>query len=664
MLEEYDFTEEQAEALANIDLPSGYGSLSLKAITKLLPHLEQGLVYMAEDDSNSALHAAGYLRRDQLQRRIFDKLPEPGRQKDCPIGDIPNPVVKRALSQLRKVVNSIIREYGKPDEIHLEMAREVQLGKKRRVERTKQMRQREEARNGAADEIRKRGLRVTGDAIDRYLFWIEQNGDCIYCGKKISQVQLFTGEVDIDHILPISLSHDNSKSNRLVCHRHCNHEKGQSTIHDWLAASDPERYDEICTRAHMLLRDGIIPYAKYRKIIRKSVDSDEFLSRQLVDTGYITRAASEYLRCLFGEAHKVLGLKGQYTATLRRMWGLGNIIAELPDSPAWQEQNKLRDGEKNRADHRHHTLDAIVLALTDRRRLQKLTAFLAAKQQGRATEAFDLPWATFRSDVKDALEPIKVSLQVQRSIRGALHEDTLYGQFKDDSGNVVEGRFVVRKPLADLTANEIEKILDKTIRNIVIAKLDKAGIEAGRGKKPDVKLMKEILANIAMPSGVPINKVRVYKEDATIEPIRIGKPGQSWVKPGNTHHHCIFEWIDKKGKNRRRKISITMLEAARRRKLDEPIIQRTAPTDHPNIPADARFVMSLAHNEIVLANVKGQDKLLVFTTSPATSQQLYFVEHTDARRSGDKRKLSFTPNTLNARKVTVDPIGRIRWAND
>ena len=664
LVEEYGFTTEQAEALVDVDLPSGYGNLSLKAIRKLLPHLEQGLVYMAEDDSNSALHAAGYLRRDQLQRRIFDRLPEPGRQKDCPIGDIPNPVVKRALNQLRKIVNSIIREYGKPDEIHMEMAREVQLGKKRRVERIRYMRQREETRNVAADEIRKRGLRVTGDAIDRYLFWIEQGGDCIYCGKKISQVQLFTGEVDIDHILPISLSHDNSKSNRVVCHRHCNHEKGQGTIHEWLAASDPERYDEICNRAHRLLREGTIPYAKYRKIIRKSVDSDEFLSRQLVDTGYITRASIEYLRCLFGEPHKVLGLKGQYTATLRRMWGLGDVIAELPDSPAWQEQNKLRDGEKNRADHRHHALDAIILALTDRKRLQKLTAFLAAKEQGRDIEAFDPPWPTFRNDVKGALEPISVSHQVQRGIRGALHEDTLYGQFRDDRGNIIDGRFVVRKPVVDLTANEIERILDKTIRSIITAKLTDAGIETGRGKKTDNKTMKETLSNIAMPSGVPVNKVRLYKEDATIQPIRIGKPGQAWVKPGNTHHHCIFEWTDKKGKTKRHKISITMLEAIRRKKADEPIIQHTAPTDRSDIPADARFVMSLAHNEMVIGNVDGQEKLLVFVTSPATTQQLFFVEHTDARRSKEKKKCSFTPNTLDARKVTVDPIGRIRWAND
>ena len=664
LIDEYEFTPEQAKTLSEVDLATGYGNLSLKAIRKLLPHLEQGLVYMALDESNSAMNAAGYFRRDQLQKRIFDKLPLPERMTDCPLGDIPNPVVKRALNQLRKVVNSIIKEYGKPDEIHMEMARNMQLGKKRRKEMSWDMRQREQARNGAADEIRKRNLRVTGDAIDRYLFWIEQNGDCIYCNKKISQNQLFGGEVDVDHILPISLSHDNSKSNRVVCHRKCNHDKGQNTIHEWLAASDPERYGAICERANRLMRDGILPYHKYRKIIRESVDSEEFLSRQLVDTGYIARAAGEYLRCLFGEPHKVLGLKGRHTANLRRMWGLGDVISELPDSPAWHEQNKLRNGEKNRADHRHHALDAIVLALTDRKRLQKLTAYMAAKAQGRDPEAFDPPWETFRNDVKNALEPIKVSHQVQRGIRGSLHEDTLYGPCKDDRGNIIEGKFVVRKPLADVSVEGVGNILDKTVKAIVLNKLSEAGIETGRGNKPDAKLMKEVLSGMTMPSGVPIRKVRVYKEDATIQPIRIGKPGQAWVKPGNTHHHCIFQWTDKKGKIKRYKISITMLEALSRKKACLPIIQRTPPPNHPNIPDDARFVMSLAHNEMVLANVDGQERLLVFVTSPSTEQKLSFVEHTDARASKGRKLVNSSANKLNARKVTVDPIGRIRWAND
>src|SRR5690606_15624190 len=116
-----------------------------------------GLVYQsASDPEQSALHAAGYLRRDELQRRLFDRLPDPRRVRlrDCAIGDIPNPIVKRAIVELRKVVNAILREYGKPDAIHVEMARSVQLGKTARDEYNRRIREREAERDRAATEIR------------------------------------------------------------------------------------------------------------------------------------------------------------------------------------------------------------------------------------------------------------------------------------------------------------------------------------------------------------------------------------------------------------------------------------------------------------------------------------------------------------------------------
>jgi len=128
---EWGMSPKQADAMLGVDFPAGYGNLSLMALERLLPHLEQGLVYMAEDETNSALHAAGYLRRDQLKRQISDKLPDPRQIRDCPIGDIPNPVVKRTLTEVRRVVNAIIREHGLPDAVHIEMARDVQQGRKK-----------------------------------------------------------------------------------------------------------------------------------------------------------------------------------------------------------------------------------------------------------------------------------------------------------------------------------------------------------------------------------------------------------------------------------------------------------------------------------------------------------------------------------------------------
>ena len=102
-----------------------------------------------------------------------------------------------------------------------------------------------------------------------------------------------------------------------------------------------------------------------------------------------------------------------------------------------------------------------------------------------------------------------------------------------------------------------------------------------------------------------------------------------------------------------------MLEATNRIKCREPVIKRT----HPDRP-DARFVMSLSRGEMVLANWKGQEILLTFKTAASTQGQIYFAEHADARRSSEQKKFVANASTLDARKVTVDPLGRVRWAND
>ncbi len=669
LVETFEFTPEEADALLCVELPAGYGGLSLMAIRKLLPHLEAGLPYMANDAENSALHAAGYLRRDQLRRRIFDKLPMPGRAKDCKIGDIPNPVVKRALVELRKVVNAIIREYGKPDAIHVEMARSVQLGGERRAEYIKAMRDREKLREEAAAEIRAHRVRVNHDSITRYLLWQRQNRECLYCTHTISQTQLFGGEVDIDHILPRSRSLDDSQANKVVCHRRCNADKGQRTVYEWLAAADPDRYEQVCQKAQSLLRKGSLPYGVYRRLLQKSVDLDDFTNRQLVDTGYITRATVEYLHCLFEADHAVLGLKGQYTAALRRQWGMGNILSELPDSPAWIAQTKLRAGEKNRADHRHHAIDAIVLALTNRSRLQELAAmWRIGGREGidRSTgELLEIvpPWDNFRQSAVDAVSDIKVSHRVRRRVSGGLHNDTFYSPVYDAAGSRVEGAFVVRKSVENLSLNEIHLIRDAGIRRIVEARLAEVGIEVGRGKSVDRLAYRQAMAKLAMPSGVPIKKVRVYRNDLTIRPIREGSLGEVWIKPGSNHHLCIFQWRVK-GKTKRASVFVSRLEAVQRAKEGVSIVQRTPPQDHPTIPADAVFLMSLSAGEMILAEHKGREKILMFKTASSTQGQIWFVEHTDARPGKNDGRFSVQPSTLNGRKVTVDTLGRLRWAGD
>lgn len=654
---DFGMSVDEATVAIDIDLPDGYGNLSLKAIDKLLPHLENGLIYQSvSDPEQSALHAAGYFRRDELQRRLFDQLPDPAKvnPRDCKLGDIPNPVVKRALVELKKVVNAIIREYGKPDEVHVELTRDVQQGKKKRSEYSSRMRENEIERETAADAIRKLGYRPTRDSILLYRLWKSQNHECIYCGKPISQQQLFGSDADIDHILPKSRSLDDAQTNKVVCHRTCNHDKGQQTPYEWKADTDLEHYDAICQRAAALLRKGLKPYSWYRRFRQKDLDLDKFVARQLTDTGYISRATVEYLRLLFENDHAVLGLKGQLTSELRWHWGLETVLQELPDSPGWQDTKagKLRPGEKNRADHRHHAIDAVVVALTNRSRLQKLSKIVKKGGARKHGEILFDPWDGFRDEVKRRIADANVSHRVERKVRGALHEETLYGPIENG------GEWVVRKPLVDLSTSEVERIRDKTIRELVVGTLKANGLEIGRGKKPNAKKMKEILSGLTMPSGVPVKKVRIIKPELTIQPLRESDADQAYVKPGSTHHLAIFEY-EENCKKKREAVFVTMLEATKRLKKGLPIIQR----EHPTRP-NAKFVMSLSGREMVLANWKGEDKLLAFKTAASTQGQIYLAEHTDARRSSEQKKFVATANSLDARKVTVTPLGRIRWAND
>jgi CRISPR-associated endonuclease Csn1 len=294
------------------------------------------------------------------------------------------------------------------------------------------------------------------------------------------------------------------------------------------------------------------------------------------------------------------------------------------------------------------------VALTDRSRVQKLSRLYKTGESGAELE----PWDHFRDAVVAALESINVSHRVQRKVGGALHKETIYGPVRKKSvrGELVEtpGEFVVRKPVESLTMAMVEDIRDPIIKKLVVGRI--AEFEAKMGKSFRAAIPKDVWAQpLLMDSGVPIKKVRFIKRDETIRPIR----DNAFVKPGSTHHLCIFEWTEK-GKKRREAVFVSMLEAIDRVKNRQPIISR----NHPKRP-EAKFVMSLSRGELVLAP-KGGNQPMVYNTAASTQGQIYFHLHTDARAAAERQKFVVTANSMSrdARKVTVDPIGRIRWAND
>ncbi|TWT30068.1 CRISPR-associated endonuclease Cas9 [Blastopirellula retiformator] len=635
-------TSDEAAIAIALHLPAGYSNYSRVAIRNLLPHLEAGMPLMGNDASDSALHAAGYLRPDEREVRQYEKLPEPP--------EVPNPLVRQALYEVRKVVNALIRVHGRLGTIRVELAREA---KKSAEERTQirianAKRERENAAIAKTLQELKPPVRSTRRNIQRYLLWQEQGGVCIYTGKAISQAQLFdSGEVDVDHILPRWRSLDDSMANKVIAHRTANNEKGDKTPWEWLG-HDKSRFDELLLRAQRL------SYGKRQRFVQEHVELSEFVERQLRDTTYISRLVVQYLK---GLGVPITTVKGPMTAELRHQWGLNALL------------NADGSQRKNRADHRHHAIDAVVVGLTDAKRLHAL-----AKARGRDME---FPWPKFRSDVADALGRLKVSHRVRRRIQGALHEATIYGATQKAEtprpqadrpwakGWVEDPQVVVRrKAVTDLTnTKHLEKVRDVTIRRILQDHLRQRQIDPTKpGAIPKDAFSGENAPQ--MPSGTPIKKVRMVEEGQTFRPLREGDRLQL-TKPGSNHHISYFA-VEEKGEEVWKGSVTVMWDAARRAKDAEACGNMVARDDG----AEGRFVMSLSIGEMFeMTQDDGEIILCVVRKIDQRSKRVYYKRHTDARPVAEinKDNLYLTPKNLQqreARKVTATPLGQIRDAND
>jgi hypothetical protein len=271
-------------------------------------------------------------------------------------------------------------------------------------------------------------------------------------------------------------------------------------------------------------------------------------------------------------------------------------------------------------------------------------------------------------------------------VRGGLHKDNPFGHALNESVQTGERLWVKRKPLTELSASEVLQIRDSMIRDTVIAHLRDNEIEVktirpkkGRpkiefsllagGEKLTPKKLAGILSNTKMRSGVPIKKVRLLIKNDTIQKIRDRKsqrandPTQiAYVEPDYLHHACLFQW-DENGKTKYDAVYVTRLEAARRQLNNESLIRRI----HPN-QSDAKFRFSICTGDLVLANVNGESKLMKVSTMVSTQKRIHLVDVNDARRSSQQPDIGLTPTTFlekyGARKVVVDPLGRIRWANN
>lgn len=605
----WGFAPDIAGDLAQWEAEPGYAQLSLKVLRRILPYLEQGMRY------DEACAAAGYHHSLQTAPEAVARLPMPPALR--------NPVVQKALYEVRKTVNAVVRRYGKPRLIRVEMARDMKQSAREKAETDKRQRQLQRANDQAAAVLRDEcGIaRPSREDVLKYRLWQECRMACPYTGTPISREMLFAGEVDIEHILPYSLSLDDSFMNKTLCLAAENrqHKKNRSPYEAY--SGNPEKYQAILQRVRHL------PWPKRRRFEQKEIKTDDFIARQLNDTRYIARAVKEYLQHL-GCAVDVS--KGEATAVLRKRWGLNAVLG--------------LSGEKNRADHRHHAVDAVVVALTSKALFQKLSRLSAQYGGSLMQRGFELdePWPGFGREVRARVGEIVVSHVPMRRISGALHEETAYGY------STAEQVFVYRKPVESLTAKTLADVRDPKVRALLEARLAEAGGE-----------VKKAFANPDHPvlhadGKTPIRSVRIVTRfnQATTHAIR-DNDGRAYkhFRYGNNHH---VEILQHRETGKRKGVFVTALEAAARaRRRKEPIVQR----DHG---PDWQFVMSLTVNDMVVV----EERYYRVQLLDASNEKVVLRLHTAATLEDNSERLIKTPNTLRCRKISVDPVGEVSECHD
>lgn len=726
----WNLTPEEARKAADTPLPDGYGRLGLVALSRIVPILRE----RADKDGgpirySDAVQAAGYEHHSDFRDgELVEELPYYGealqrytaqvRSDTAPAwereyGRLANPTVHIGLNQLRKLVNALVEKYGPPEEIVVELARDLKRSQEEREEVQRQQsenQKKNDLRRETLDEMQRSepGWKPPRDAMLRLRLWEEldaanvANRRCLYSGKVISRRMLFSDEVEIEHILPFAQSLDDGPANLTVSLRAANRDKGNRTPYDAFGHS-PGIYDWDA----IMLRVSALPRNKQwrfradaldlvkSKIARENARLDGglpqdalddiektggFLARQLVDTAYLARLTRQYLWKIC-DPNKTWVIPGQMTSLLRRKWGLNSLLGD---------HNK-----KNRADHRHHAIDAYVVGLTDRSMLQEIQKAQGANRE-RIVDDMPDPWDGYRDELKAALDRIVVSHRPDHGIdptaapgkrtstSGRLHEETAYGLVKEperEGGNVV-----ARKPIDVLSENEIGRIRDIGLRRKLQQHLapylgddtslenarkrlaearkskdakavERAQAEIGRlkvesksRKKAGAKDFKAALAEFGKANG--IRRVRLVKPEAAIVVIRdsAGQPYKAYSAGDNLRVE-IFERADGSWG---REI-ITVFDANR------PDFQ----TEWSKVKPQPKLLWRIHKNDLVKLDMANGHLLRVVSIM---DNYLRLAGHEDANiaeryRDGEFKWVHANYDKLKElkfRRVTVSPIGELR----
>lgn len=453
-------------------------NLSLEALKNILPFMEQG------DDYDTAWRKV-YPPQSTKKESVLPPIPA---------DEIRNPVVLRALSQARKVINGVVRRYGPPARIHIETAREVGKSFKDRKEIEKRQEENRKDREKAAAKFREYFPNFVGEPkskdILKLRLYEQQHGKCLYSGKEINLGRLNEkGYVEIDHALPFSRTWDDSFNNKVLVLGSENQNKGNQTPYEYFNGKDNNReWQEFKAR----VETSRFPRSKKQRILLQKFDEDGFKERNLNDTRYVNRFLCQFVAdhmLLTGKGkRRVFASNGQITNLLRGFWGLRKVRAE---------------------NDRHHALDAVVVACSTVAMQQKITRFVRYKEMnafdGKTIDKetgevlhqkahFPQPWEFFAQEVMirvfgkpdgksefeeadtpeklrtllaeklysrpeavhEYVTPLFVSRAPNRKMSGQGHMETVKSAKRLD-----EGISVLRVPLTQLKLKDLEKMVNR-----------------------------------------------------------------------------------------------------------------------------------------------------------------------------------------------------------
>ena len=398
---------------------NGYGARSRDALSMLLPALvddDIASLRAAEDAVGlTAVRAGSRVPRGSLlpPYEVFDPTCE-------------NSVVLRAAARFRATFNEAVHIYGVPDVVRIELARDLKNSRREKRQAEAGMRENERANEAA----RARAAALLGKDVDAIggreivcvRFWDEQGGIDPYTGDEIDLLRALRDATytEIDHILPISRSCDDSKVNKVLVCTASNRDKGARTPFEWLAASDADSpaWVAYCERVRSM--KSLRPAKAHRLMSEDFKDaSGDFVAKNLVDTQYMSRSFKEWVETSIafpddGRTH-VFAVSGRATSMLRRGWGL----------------NAHGGTVKDRSDDRHHAVDAAVIAACTPSLVQMLAAYGERVRNNRASDvdtriAERMPAADFADAVRSFAARIRPTRSVSHRVVGRATEDSMY----------------------------------------------------------------------------------------------------------------------------------------------------------------------------------------------------------------------------------------------